>query len=511
MDSAVSLGYVEDNYLEPHDAGDEEYVHVGYQAEKELNGGGHLPRNGGSGGYGPSPPSYGRQNRYRRGPQPYDIGLQDYTQAEEEGGPAGDNRGYGGRYSPQRPFRAAAAGGSTSGGGNNHLYSRPQGGASTRPGYQDSARPGYQDSPRAGYQDTVRPGYQDSTRPAYLESTRPGYQPQQEQHPQRQYLHQQDSKPAPYAIRGPQAYYEPGLEEEAAGGGGGGDGYGDEFGGHAGAGGGENNNNFEEYERLVEESHKNSIHGDGHSGDGEGGGVGGGIEDAHGLDLEDVHGVEIAAAAAVEEQIENDPRYNNNGFDQGGEGSNNSEGGHPEDLSSLQGGGDLFGNDHFQAYSDHQGGGGGGGFGSDGGNEADGEGGSNPFGGPRGFGGGPPHEEGGFRPSSQPPPGNYPPHQADAAPAPLLQGEGEGEGGQRPNTDLDYERYFTLHYDYDYEPANNNNSPHTAAAAPAHDDRGDQGVDPNGGGQGADHNGFEDIFADQRSARGQRSRGFGQF
>ena len=461
-------GYVEDNYLEPHDAGDEEYVHVGYHAGQELNAGSHLPRQGsggfaaaggysgqGSGGYASAAGGYG--DRRRRGPQTYDIGLQDYTKAEEEEERPGG--GYGkqphGRYAQPGLYKA---GGSA---GNSHLYS--QGAAAARPAVKKQQK-----------------------------------QPQQA-----------------YAIRGPQAYYDTGLEGEEGQGG-----NDEDLGGHAGGG------NFEEYERLVEEGHRNSIHGDEEDGRGSGGegGVGGGIEDLHGLDLEDVNGVEIAAAAAVEEQIENDPRYNNNGFDvEDKNKNNNNDIEHGDDDPSLNGGGgagDLFGPDNFQAYADHQGGGGEPGFGGEGHQTDDFNGPFGPqqlgFGGSDGAGegfhngGGKPYEEGGFHPSAQPPVGGaysqqhpeVPPPRYTEPPQQQQQGDGPEEGGQRQGQrpDLDYERYFTLHYDYDYEPPGNNGG---GGQQQQGDERGGHG--------GADDNGFEDIFADKRAARGQRPRGFGQF
>jgi hypothetical protein len=475
--------------VEPH----EEYVRVGYHGEREFQASGHLPRQGSagyggysggyevSGGYGADGGSFSGQNRHRRGPPIYDIGLQDYTQGEE----ASDGKRTG-RYSAATHQKPAS--------GNNNLYNNVPG--------------------RAAVGATPRPGYK------------------------KQQFHEQPDLVQDYAIRGPQAYYDPGpLGEEggAVGGEGGGHGHPDEYGSHGGG------NNFEEYERLVEEGHKSSIHDgeEGNDGDGSGGEF-----NNHGLDAEDVHGVEVAAAAAVEEQIENDPRYNNDGFEQ----DNDDDDRHLDESSSSGSGGgegeenrhqneDLFdpANFPFQGYGDHhqqQGGGGGEGQDDDGfghrppGGDHDSAsgGGGGHFGSqgyqsedatsygskpPGEFGGGKPlYEEGGFHPSAQPPSGSYPRQESPPPPPPRYQEP--QQGGQQSPPDADYERYFTLHYDYDYEPANNNNgNDHNSspAAAASQEERGD---DRQHGG-GVDEHGFEDIFADKRSVRGQGSRGFGHF
>ncbi len=479
-ESIVFTGYIEDNYVEPH----EEYVRVGYHGEREFQAAGNLPRQGSagyggysggyevSGGYGADGGgSFSGQNRHRRGPPIYDIGLQDYTQGEE----ASDGKRTG-RYSAAAHQKPAS--------GNNNLYNNVPG--------------------RAAVGATPRPGYK---KQQYYEQSDPG----------------QD-----YAIRGPQAYYDPGpLGEEggAVGGDGGGHGHPDEYGSHAGGG----RKNFEEYERLVEEGHKSSIH-DGGEGDGE--------FNNHGLDAEDVHGVEVAAAAAVEQQIENDPRYNNDGFEQ----DNDDDDRHLDESSSSGSGGggegeenrhqneDLFdpANFPFQGYGGNHGGGGvegqdddgfghrpqggehesasGGHFGSQGYQNDDAPSyGLKPSG---EFGGKPLYEEGGFHPSAQPPSGSYP-RQESPPPPPRYQEPQQGGHQQNP-PDADYERYFTLHYDYDYEPANNNNNNgndhNSSPASASQEERGDDRQHGS-----VDEHGFEDIFADKRSVRGQGSRGFGHF
>jgi hypothetical protein len=480
--------------VEPH----EEYVRVGYHGEREFQAAGNLPRqgsagggyggysgsggyevSGGYGGYGADGGSFSGQNRHRRGPPIYDIGLQDYTQGEE----ASDGKRTG-RYS-------AAAHQKPGGSGNNNLYNNVPG--------------------RAAVGATPRPGYK---KQQFYEQSDPG----------------QD-----YAIRGPQAYYDPGpLGEEvgAVGGEEGGHGHPDEYGSHHAGG----SSNFEEYERLVEEGHKSSIHGGGE-------GDGGGEFDHHGLDAEDVHGVEVAAAAAVEQQIENDPRYNNDGFEHG----DNDDDRHLDDSSSSSGSGgggdgeenrhqneDLFdpANFPFQGYGGNHGGGGGEGQDDDGfghrPSNGDHEGASGGGGGHFGsqgyqsedapsygskpslgeFGGGKPlYEEGGFHPSAQPPSGSYP--RQESPPPPRYQEP--QQGGQQNPPDADYERYFTLHYDYDYEPANNNNNNGNEhnSSPPASSSQEERGDDRQHG--GVDEHGFEDIFADKRSVRGQGSRGFGHF
>jgi hypothetical protein len=463
--------------VEPH----EEYVRVGYHGEREFQVSGHLPRQGsagyggysggydGSGGYGADGGgSFSGQNRHRRGPPIYDIGLQDYTQGEE----ASDGKRTG-RYSGAAHQKPAS--------GNNNLYNNVPG--------------------RAAVGATPRPGYK------------------------KQQFYEQSDAAQDYAIRGPQAYYDPGLGEEGGAVGGEGGGHPDEYGSH-GAGG----SNFEEYERLVEEGHKSSIHGGG-EGDGDGGEF-----NNHGLDEEDVHGVEVAAAAAVEQQIENDPRYNNDGFEHSDndddrrldESSSSGSGGGDEGEENRHQNEDLFdpANFPFQGYGgggaegqdddgfghrppggDHESaiGGGGGHFGSQGYQSEDAPSyGSKPSG---EFGDGKLlYEEGGFHPSAQPPSGSYP-RQESPPPPPRYQEP--QQGGQQNPPDADYERYFTLHYDYDYEPANNNNgNEHNSspAAAASQEERGD---DRQHG--GVDEHGFEDIFADKRSVRGQGSRGFGHF
>ncbi len=460
--------------MEPH----EEYVRVGYHGEREFQASNHLPRQGSagyggysggyevSGGYGADGGSFSGQNRHRRGPPIYDIGLQDYTQGEE----ASDGKRTG-RYS-------AAAHQKPGGSGNNNLYNNVPG--------------------RAAVGATPRPGYK---KQQFYEQSDPG----------------QD-----YAIRGPQAYYDPGLGEEGGAVGEGGGGHPDEYGSHAGGG-----SNFEEYERLVEEGHKSSIH-DGGEGDGE--------FNNHGLlDAEDVHGVEVAAAAAVEQQIENDPRYNNDGFEH-----DNDDDRHLDESSSSGSGGggegeenrhqqneDLFdpANFPFQGYGGHhQQGGGGAAEGQDddgfghrppGGDHDSASGGGGGHFGSQGYpsedapsyGSKPLYEEGGFHPSAQPPTGSYPRQESPPPPPPRYQEP--QQGGQQNPPDADYERYFTLHYDYDYEPANNNNNgnEHNSSPAASQEERGD---DRQHGG-GVDEHGFEDIFADKRSVRGQGSRGFGHF
>ncbi len=471
--------------MEPH----EEYVRVGYHGEREFQAAGNLPRQGsagyggysggydGSGGYG----SYGAdgggsfsgQNRHRRGPPIYDIGLQDYTQGEE----ASDGGKRTGRYSAAAHQKPAS--------GNNNLYNNVPG--------------------RAAVGATPRPGYK------------------------KQQFYEQSDPVQDYAIRGPQAYYDPGpLGEEggAVHGEGGGHGHPDEYGSHAGGG----SNNFEEYERLVEEGHKSSIHGGG-EGDGDGGG---GEFNNHGLDAEDVHGVEVAAAAAVEQQIENDPRYNNDGFEHG----DNDDDRHLDDSSSSSGSGggdegeenrhqneDLFdpANFPFQGYGGNHGGGGGEGQDDDGfghrppGGDHESTGGGGHFGSqgyqnedapsygskPAEFGGGKPlYEEGGFHPSAQPPSGSYPRQESPPPPPPRYQEP--QQGGQQNPPDADYERYFTLHYDYDYEPANNNNNNGNEhnSSPPASSSQEERGDDRQHG--GVDEHGFEDIFADKRSVRGEK-------
>ncbi len=470
--------------MEPH----EEYVRVGYHGEREFQAAGNLPRQGsagggyggysggydGSGGYGgygaDGGGSFSGQNRHRRGPPIYDIGLQDYTQGEE----ASDGKRTG-RYSAAAHQKPAS--------GNNNLYNNVPG--------------------RAAVGATPRPGYK------------------------KQQFYEQSDAAQDYAIRGPQAYYDPGpLGEEGGAVGGDAGGHPDGYGSHAGGA-----NNFEEYERLVEEGHKSSIHG---------GGEGDGEFNNHGLDAEDVHGVEVAAAAAVEQQIENDPRYNNDGFEHS---DNDDDDRRLDESLSGSGGGegeenrhqneDLFdpANFPFQGYGGNHGGGGsegqdddgfghrppggdhesasGGHFGSQGYQSDDAPSyGSKPSG---EFGGGKPlYEEGGFHPSAQPPSGSYPRQESPPPPPPRYQEP--QQGGQQNPPDADYERYFTLHYDYDYEPANNNNNNgNDHNLSPAASASQEERVDDRQHGGGVDEHGFEDIFADKRSVRGQGSRGFGHF
>jgi len=62
--------------------------------------------------------------------------------------------------------------------------------------------------------------------------------------------------------------------------------------------------NYEVYERLVEEQQKRATDGDIFN-----------YDSSSTLGVEDVHGIEAAAEAAIEEQINNDPRYNDFGYD----------------------------------------------------------------------------------------------------------------------------------------------------------------------------------------------------